>query len=61
MDVSCAFPTALSSPDDIALAESLGYARAWVYDTPSAEPRRLDDARAGRRSAPSGSGWARAS
>ena len=38
MDVSCAFPTALSSPDDIALAESLGYARAWVYDTPQQSP-----------------------
>jgi 5,10-methylenetetrahydromethanopterin reductase len=38
VDVSCAFPTALSSPDDIALAESLGYARAWVYDTPQQSP-----------------------
>ncbi|OZM80960.1 LLM class flavin-dependent oxidoreductase [Pseudonocardia sp. MH-G8] len=38
MEVSCAFPTALSSPDDIALAESLGYARAWVYDTPQQSP-----------------------
>ena len=38
MDVSVAFPTALSSPDDIALAEELGYARAWVYDTPQQSP-----------------------
>lgn len=38
MDVSCAFPTALSTPDDIALAERLGYARAWVYDTPQQSP-----------------------
>lgn len=38
MDVSVAFPTALSSPDDIALAEQLGYARAWVYDTPQQSP-----------------------
>ncbi|HWD06218.1 MAG TPA: LLM class flavin-dependent oxidoreductase [Amycolatopsis sp.] len=38
MDVSCAFPTALSSPDDIALAERLGYHRAWVYDTPQQSP-----------------------
>ena len=38
MDVSCAFPTALSSPDDIALAERLGYDRAWVYDTPQQSP-----------------------
>lgn len=38
MDISCAFPTALSSPDDIAVAEELGYARAWVYDTPQQSP-----------------------
>jgi 5,10-methylenetetrahydromethanopterin reductase len=38
MDVSCAFPTALDSPDHIALAERLGYARAWVYDTPQQSP-----------------------
>ncbi len=38
MDVSCAFPTALESPDHIALAEELGYARAWVYDTPQQSP-----------------------
>ncbi|MCD2192022.1 LLM class flavin-dependent oxidoreductase [Actinomycetospora endophytica] len=38
MQVSCAFPTALSSPDDIALAEQLGYDRAWVYDTPQQSP-----------------------
>ncbi|WP_433555995.1 LLM class flavin-dependent oxidoreductase [Pseudonocardia xinjiangensis] len=34
VEVSCAFPTALDSPANIALAEQLGYARAWVYDTP---------------------------
>ena len=38
MDVSCAFPTALDSPEHIALAEELGYARAWVYDTPQQSP-----------------------
>lgn len=38
MEVSCAFPTSLSSPDDIALAEELGYDRAWVYDTPQQSP-----------------------
>jgi 5,10-methylenetetrahydromethanopterin reductase len=38
MEVSCAFPTALGSPEDIALAERLGYARAWVYDTPQQSP-----------------------
>src|SRR3954452_8950917 len=34
MEISCAFPTALDSPDHIALAEELGYDRAWLYDTP---------------------------
>jgi len=34
MLVSCAFPTAIGSPDDIAIAERLGYHRAWLYDTP---------------------------
>ncbi|MGE3288506.1 MAG: LLM class flavin-dependent oxidoreductase [Pseudonocardia sp.] len=38
MEVSCAFPTALRSPDDIALAEELGYDRAWIYDTPQQSP-----------------------
>jgi len=38
MDVSCAFPTTLSSPADIAVAEELGYARAWLYDTPQNSP-----------------------
>jgi 5,10-methylenetetrahydromethanopterin reductase len=38
MEVSCAFPTALDSPDNIALAEGMGYDRAWVYDTPQQSP-----------------------
>ena len=38
MEVSCAFPTALDSPDNIALAEHLGYHRAWIYDTPQQSP-----------------------
>jgi 5,10-methylenetetrahydromethanopterin reductase len=38
MEVSCAFPTALDSPDNIALAERLGYHRAWLYDTPQQSP-----------------------
>lgn len=38
MDVSCAFPTAMDSPDNIALAERIGYDRAWVYDTPQQSP-----------------------
>jgi 5,10-methylenetetrahydromethanopterin reductase len=35
MDVSCAFPPGLATPDHIAVAESLGFVRAWCYDTPS--------------------------
>ncbi|MFL6124528.1 LLM class flavin-dependent oxidoreductase [Actinophytocola sp.] len=38
MDIACAFPTALDSPENIAVAESLGYSRAWVYDTPQQSP-----------------------
>ncbi|WIX98508.1 LLM class flavin-dependent oxidoreductase [Amycolatopsis mongoliensis] len=38
MEVSCAFPTALDSPDNIVMAEELGYRRAWVYDTPQQSP-----------------------
>ena len=34
MEISCAFPTALDSPEHVALAEELGYERAWLYDTP---------------------------
>ena len=32
------FPTTMSSPDDIALAEEIGYERAWLYDTPQQSP-----------------------
>jgi 5,10-methylenetetrahydromethanopterin reductase len=35
MDISCAFPPVPETPGHIALAESLGYRRAWVYDTPA--------------------------
>lgn len=38
MEISCAFPTSLDSPGHIALAEELGYARAWLYDTPQQSP-----------------------
>src|ERR1044072_727868 len=34
MEISCAFPTAIDTPDHIVLAEELGYDRAWLYDTP---------------------------
>jgi 5,10-methylenetetrahydromethanopterin reductase len=36
--ISCAVSTSLESPDDVALAEQLGYARAWFYDTPQQSP-----------------------
>jgi 5,10-methylenetetrahydromethanopterin reductase len=35
MDVSCAFTTSLDTPEHIALAERLGYRRAWCYDSPA--------------------------
>src|SRR3954447_3148215 len=38
MKISCAFPTTLDSPAQIALAEELGYERAWLYDTPQQSP-----------------------
>ena len=36
--ISVAFATSPSSPDDIALAEDLGYERAWLFDTPQQSP-----------------------
>ena len=38
MDVSCAFATSLDTPAHIELAESLGYRRAWCYDSPALYP-----------------------
>ncbi len=38
MKISCASPTTLDSPDHVALAEELGYDRAWLYDTPQQSP-----------------------
>lgn len=38
MEVSCAFPTTLDSPDKVVVAEQLGYSRAWLYDTPQQSP-----------------------
>ena len=35
LDISCAFPPVPDTPEHIALAERLGYRRAWVYDTPA--------------------------
>jgi 5,10-methylenetetrahydromethanopterin reductase len=36
--VSCAFPTTMSSPEDIKAAEKTGYDRAWLHDTPQQRP-----------------------
>src|SRR5918912_2025751 len=38
LDISCAFATSLSTPEHIALAEDLGYRRAWCYDSPALYP-----------------------
>jgi len=38
MQISCAVPTTLSSPDEVVVAEELGYERAWFYDTPQQSP-----------------------
>ena len=38
MQISCAFPTTLDTPEHVALAEDLGYERAWLYDTPQQSP-----------------------
>jgi 5,10-methylenetetrahydromethanopterin reductase len=35
MDISCALAPVPETPDHVALAERLGYRRAWVYDTPA--------------------------
>lgn len=38
MQLSAAFPTTLTSHEDVAIAEQLGYSRAWLYDTPQNSP-----------------------
>ena len=35
MDISCAFATSSNSPAHVKLAETLGYKRAWLYDSPA--------------------------
>lgn len=35
MDISCAFAPVPDTPAHVALAERLGYRRAWVFDTPA--------------------------
>jgi len=38
LSISCAFATAMDTPDHVALAEELGYTRAWLYDSPALYP-----------------------
>ncbi|MCW2649722.1 MAG: flavin-dependent oxidoreductase, F420-dependent methylene-tetrahydromethanopterin reductase, partial [Mycobacterium sp.] len=38
MDLSCAFATSSDSPAHVAIAEELGYERAWLYDSPAVYP-----------------------
>jgi 5,10-methylenetetrahydromethanopterin reductase len=38
MDISCAFATSSNTPDHAELAETLGYKRAWLYDSPALYP-----------------------
>jgi len=38
MKISCAFPTTMSSHEDIRIAEEIGYEFAWLYDTPQNSP-----------------------
>ena len=38
MDISCAFATSSDTPALVVLAESLGYRRAWLYDSPALYP-----------------------
>jgi 5,10-methylenetetrahydromethanopterin reductase len=38
IDISCAFATGMETPDHVAVAETLGYRRAWLYDSPALYP-----------------------
>ena len=38
MAFSCAFTSSLASPSHAAVAEELGYTRAWFYDAPPLAP-----------------------
>ena len=35
MDISCAFATSSDTPAHVQVAETLGYRRAWLYDSPA--------------------------
>jgi 5,10-methylenetetrahydromethanopterin reductase len=36
--LSCAFATSMNTPEHVAAAESLGFERAWLYDSPALYP-----------------------
>ena len=38
MDISCAFATSSDTAAHVELAETLGYQRAWLYDSPALYP-----------------------
>ena len=38
MDLSCGFAPSAEAPDLVAVAEELGYKRAWMYDSPALYP-----------------------
>ena len=38
LKLSCAFATSMETPEHVRIAESLGYERAWLYDSPSLYP-----------------------
>jgi 5,10-methylenetetrahydromethanopterin reductase len=38
VDISAGFSTTLDTPQHVAIAEELGYKRAWLYDTPQQSP-----------------------
>jgi 5,10-methylenetetrahydromethanopterin reductase len=38
MDIACAFATSSDTPAHVQLAETLGYQRAWLYDSPALYP-----------------------
>ena len=38
IEISVAFATTLDTPGHVALAEQLGFARAWLYDAPQQSP-----------------------
>src|SRR5436190_23078210 len=38
MEVSCAFPPGPDVVEHVVIAESLGYERAWLYDSPALYP-----------------------